>query len=87
MDWISFLTGGTCVALAFALFTSSHDDEEDDIIIDEETESELVVNGHAERNVIMSCQTCRKLKKHREIKPNLFQCIKCKRHVDLRRAS
>lgn len=87
MDWISFLTGTTIAAVAFALFTSSHDEEEDDIVIDEETESELVVNGHKKRHVIMSCQGCRKLKRHAEIEPNLYQCIKCKRHVDLRRAS
>jgi acetyl-CoA carboxylase beta subunit len=36
------------------------------------------------RSVTLSCQTCRKLKKHREIQKNLFQCVKCKRHVDIR---
>jgi hypothetical protein len=35
----------------------------------------------------MFCQTCRKLKKHKEVKLNLYQCVKCKRNVDLRRAS
>lgn len=85
MDWISFFTGATCVALSFALFTSHEDDDfEYEEIEGEENESDLVVNGHSKRHVVMSCQTCRKLKRHTEIQPNLYQCVKCKRHVDLR---
>ncbi|MEH7484833.1 hypothetical protein V7157_27945 [Neobacillus drentensis] len=46
--------------------------------------TDIIANRPSARHVILSCQTCRKLKKHREIKQNLYQCIKCRRHVDLR---
>lgn len=74
MEILSFLTGALSTAFAFALFTSEHG---------EETETEEMP-GHTGRTVIISCQTCRKLKRHREIEQNLFQCTKCKRNVDLR---
>jgi acetyl-CoA carboxylase beta subunit len=85
MSWVSFISGGITVLLTFAMFTSSNEDEEIEMDQDEgDEESEIVVNDFSSRHVTLSCQTCRKLKKHREVKPNLFQCTKCKRHVDLR---
>jgi hypothetical protein len=84
MNWISFFTGGMTVILAFALFTGGQEDDMEVEIIDPVSEGDLVVNGLSGRQVTLSCQTCRKLKRHKEIQPNLFQCIKCKRHVDLR---
>lgn len=81
MEWISFGTGLMAAAMAFALFSNSQEEDE----LDEEiVEDELVINGAPGRHVTLSCQTCRKLKKHKEIKSNLYQCCKCKRHVDLR---
>lgn len=82
MEWISFGTGIMAATLAFALFTSNYEDDETEL--EEEIEGDIIINGHTGRHVTLSCQTCRKLKKHKEVKPNLFQCTKCKRHVDLR---
>jgi hypothetical protein len=31
----------------------------------------------------ISCQTCRKLKKHREVTLNVWECTKCKRRINL----
>jgi acetyl-CoA carboxylase beta subunit len=84
MSWASFITGGIYALFMYALFTSdSEDDAFEDYII-EENGSEIMVNDFTGRYVTLSCQTCRKLKKHKEVKPNLYQCVKCKRHVDIR---
>jgi acetyl-CoA carboxylase beta subunit len=82
MSWISFITGGMTVILAYALFTSDREDEEE--LLEEST---IVVNDFTGRHVTLSCQTCRKLKRHKEVESNLYQCVKCKRHTDLRRVS
>jgi acetyl-CoA carboxylase beta subunit len=85
MDWTSFITGAISVAFAFALFTSDGSDEDDaeaEVSATAENDSDELSDT---RTVMMSCQTCRKLKKHRELERDLFQCTKCKRHVDLRR--
>lgn len=85
MDLISFTTGLLSAVFAYALFSQDNDTDSDDTIEDEDDIEELVINdGSPGRHVTMSCQTCRKLKKHKEVKPNLYQCSKCKRHVDLR---
>lgn len=81
MEWVSFMTGVVVAGFALALFTSDKDQLEPD---PEELEEGITVNDFTGRHVTMSCQTCRKLKKHREVEPNLYQCTKCKRHVDLR---
>jgi hypothetical protein len=78
MSWVSFITGGMTVILAYAIFSAGADDEEFDV-----AESDLVINEGSGRHVTLSCQTCRKLKRHREVKPDIFQCTKCKRHVDI----
>jgi acetyl-CoA carboxylase beta subunit len=79
MSWVSFITGGMTVILAYAFFSVGvEEDEEFDV-----AESDLVINEGSGRHVTLSCQTCRKLKRHREIRPNIFQCTKCKRHVDI----
>jgi hypothetical protein len=79
MSWISFITGGMAVLMAYALFSANA--EEDDELVAEE--SDLVINEGSGRHVTLSCQTCRKLKRHREVRPNVFQYCKCKRHVDI----
>lgn len=83
MEWGSFITGGITILFTYLLFTT--DKENDEVPeAEEEQESEIVVNDFSGKHVTLSCQTCRKLKKHKEVKPNLYQCVKCKRHVDLR---
>lgn len=79
MSWASFITGGLTVLMAYALFSAGTDDEEEF----DGVESDLVINEGSGRHVTLSCQTCRKLKRHREVRPNVFQCTKCKRHVDI----
>lgn len=81
LEYVDFLTGAISVGVAYALFKGS-----DDVIIKSDNDNEdFEVNEEGPgRLVTMSCQGCRKLKKHREIEPNLFQCTKCRRYVDLR---
>ncbi|WP_226677154.1 hypothetical protein [Mesobacillus jeotgali] len=84
MDLISFSTGLLSAVFAYALFSQKENDEIEEVE-EELEEDDLVINDEStDRHVTMSCQTCRKLKKHKEVKPNLYQCCKCKRHVDLR---
>jgi acetyl-CoA carboxylase beta subunit len=80
MNWISFITGGITALFMYALFTSDNGNVEEI----EDVEEEFEINDFNTRHVTMSCQTCRKLKRHKEVRPNLFQCVKCKRHVDIR---
>lgn len=81
MSWVSFISGGMAVLFAFALFNN----EKEEIEMEQER---AVGDGFAistGRYVTLSCQTCRKLKRHQEIETNLYECSKCKRPVDLRR--
>jgi hypothetical protein len=80
LDWTSFMIGSITALFAFGLFTSKVDEVM-------ETDDSLQVNDFSSRRVVMSCQSCRKLKPHVEIEPDLYQCPKCKRHVDLRKTS
>lgn len=83
MDLVSFVSGMISVTFAYALFTSDRDEEVlEGTDFEEYDEDEELSSA---RTVMMSCQTCRKLKKHKEVEKDLFQCTKCKRHVDLRR--
>lgn len=79
MDWISIGSGAMVAALIFALMHNNDEDYEEEVV-----EEGITINDSSGRHVTLSCQTCRKLKKHKEIQPNLYQCVKCKRHTDLR---
>ncbi|MEH7490815.1 hypothetical protein [Neobacillus niacini] len=83
MEWQDFIIGVVSTLFAYALFSSGREDEHDPII-QENDEDEIEVHDFQSRYVKLSCQSCRKLKKHKEVKLNLFQCTKCKRYVDLR---
>lgn len=72
MSWISFATGCVTVLLAYAMFSQQH--------LEEEEETELVINGSGKLREF-SCQTCRKLKNHREVEPGVFECVKCHRRI------
>jgi acetyl-CoA carboxylase beta subunit len=84
MSWISYITGGMTVILAYAFYAVGMEDEEEELAVED---NNLMVNDFSGRYVTLSCQTCRKLKRHQEVEPNLFQCTKCKRHVDIRESS
>ena len=86
MEWFSFTIGLLTAATAYAVLKDGEDLEEE-VEVGSEEENEVPINESQTRHVILSCQTCRKQKKHKELEPDLFQCVKCKRHVDLRRAS
>jgi cytochrome c2 len=82
VDLVSFTTGLLSAVFVYAVFSQREAIEE---IGEELDQEDLVINDESTgRHVTMSCQTCRKLKKHKEVIPNLYQCCKCKRHVDLR---
>jgi acetyl-CoA carboxylase beta subunit len=83
MHWISFFTGVMSATFALAIFSQKEEFEEEQNEV-ELNEENITINGFKQRHVKLSCQTCRKLKIHKEIEPNLYQCVKCKRHVDLR---
>jgi acetyl-CoA carboxylase beta subunit len=82
MSWASFITGGITALFMYALFTS--DKVQEELEENNPEDKEIEINDFNTRHVTMSCQTCRKLKRPKEVKPNLFQCVKCKRHVDIR---
>ncbi|WP_448160763.1 hypothetical protein [Bacillus cereus] len=83
MNWVSFISSGMAVLFIYALFAEQ--EEENELELEEGIRNDLIVNSSTGRSVTLSCQTCRKLKRHKEIEPDLYQCIKCKRHVDLRK--
>lgn len=87
MEWHSFVVGLISAAIAFAMFSESEEAEVDEVAGhtgQTGVGSDLDIHDFSSRHVTLSCQTCRKLKRHKEIEPNLFQCVKCKRHVDIR---
>jgi hypothetical protein len=87
VNWQDFIMGGMSVMLAYALFSSGQGEEESGLYPEGTSVENVSVNDFSGRHVILSCQTCRKQKRHKEIEPNLYQCTKCRRHIDLRRAS
>jgi ribosomal protein L37AE/L43A len=71
---INFCLGAMSVLLAYAFFSPGYEEEIED-------EHELVVSGLSNKLRELSCQTCRKLKNHREIEPGVFECVKCHRRI------
>jgi hypothetical protein len=63
------------------------DEDEEDLETVEAEDSKLVVNDFSEskgRLHTLYCENCRKKKRHREIRPRVFECTRCKRNTDLR---
>lgn len=83
MDWTGFFIGGITTMMIYTFYTIGKESEEEELEV-EAADGEVEVHDFQARHVTLSCQTCRKLKRHKEIEPNLYQCVKCKRHVDLR---
>lgn len=82
LELTSFVSGVLSTAIVYALFTSKNDPELADGLEDDLDHDNEDTIG---RSVIMMCTTCRKQKRHKEIEPDLYECTRCKRHVDLRR--
>jgi cytochrome c2 len=65
------------VMLAYALFS---DEIQAEVTLESKSkhkhQNKVIVNDSSGRHVTMSCQTCRKLKNHKEVEPNLYQCTK-----------
>lgn len=94
LDYRDFIIGALSVMMAYAFFKDNPLWESDETEIDELEEGTEILDYTIEdhdtkkgRIVPLSCQTCRKLTKHREIAMDLYRCSKCKRKVDLRRKS
>jgi acetyl-CoA carboxylase beta subunit len=81
---ITFIAGIICSTMLFALIKDNLDEWEEIEEGPQQSSDDLEINDDLFRHVTLSCQTCRKLKRHKEIEHNLFQCVKCKRHVDIR---
>lgn len=75
MEVVSLLTGVLVTSFAVCIFRDKEDVQESMLVNEVESPGRLVT---------LSCQTCRKLKRHREIKVDLFECTRCKRSIDLR---
>lgn len=69
---------GVSVLMTYAFFTMDEDEEPAKEI---KKDSPKEPSG---RTTIISCTTCRKQKRHREIESNVWECTKCKRKIDLR---
>lgn len=87
MEWVSFGVGLLSAGFVFALF--SEDREEDNLETEEgmtveSDHTELEIRDVKGRTSKQYCQNCRKQKLHREIKTDVWQCSKCKRHIDFR---
>lgn len=93
IDYKDFIVGAMSVVIAYAFFKDNPlwDVELEEDELEEGTEIlDYTIDDHDAKKgriVPMACQTCRKLKKHREVERDLYQCVKCKRHIDLRRKS
>lgn len=82
MNWVDFIIGAISGVGAFIFITNEriNSDQEQEPI----EQDGITVNTYSSKRFEMSCQTCRKLKWHVEIEPRIFECMKCKRQVDLR---
>jgi uncharacterized paraquat-inducible protein A len=73
MTLINFCLGVMSVLIAYAMFSDNQ--------LEEAEEAEVRINGVSSKLIELSCQTCRKLKNHREVEPGVFECVKCHRRI------
>jgi uncharacterized paraquat-inducible protein A len=85
VELVTLITGGVASLFTYLLFTTDKEDDVPEEVMTEEDEIEI--NDFSTRHVKTYCQTCRKIKSHKEIQKDLYQCSRCKRQIDLRRAS
>lgn len=72
----NYILGIMTVVIAYAFYDASQE-------IELEEESNVVVNDFSRKLYQMSCQTCRKIKNHREVEAKVYECTRCKRRTDL----
>ncbi len=85
IDFKDYIIGGLTVLIARAMLKDATQEKEDfEEDQDHETLLQYEYDHGSNRTVELYCQGCRKVKKHREVEPDLYQCTKCKRLVDLR---
>jgi hypothetical protein len=80
---VGFLAG----MLGFALLSQGLE-EEDAVTLEGPEDDDLEVNDYQDQKgqlYPLYCQNCRKQKKHREIKTNVYECTRCHRTTDLRK--
>jgi acetyl-CoA carboxylase beta subunit len=85
MEMAAFIAGIFATTMLFALI-KDNEEEWEEVEEGPQGEKDMEIHDFTSRYVTLSCQTCRKLKRHKEVETNLFQCVKCKRHVDIRSA-
>jgi uncharacterized paraquat-inducible protein A len=85
VELVTLITGGVASLFTYLLFTTDKEDDVPEEVMTEE--GEIEINDFSTRHVKTYCQTCRKIKSHKEIQKDLYQCSRCKRQIDLRRAS
>ncbi|WP_339147618.1 hypothetical protein [Sutcliffiella sp. BMC8] len=76
MELVSLVTGVLVTSFAVCIFKNK-----EDVLEECDMDNEVFSSG---RLLTLSCQTCRKLKRHREIQEDLFECTKCGRQIDVR---
>jgi hypothetical protein len=82
MNWTDFILGGMTVLLV-GVFVSIGMEEREEPEEQPETSNNVIVSDFSRKLHQLSCQTCRKIKNHREIEPRVFECTKCKRRTNL----
>jgi hypothetical protein len=82
MNWTDFLLGAVTVVIGY-VFLSIGLEHEDTLDEPDISENNIVVTNLSNKFFQLSCQTCRKIKNHREIAPRVFECSKCKRRTNL----
>jgi hypothetical protein len=81
MDLTSIIIGGMSVILIQAFYFIGIEDEMEVEIIDADETSLVIKDSHNTPGRLFRdyCEGCRKQKQHREIRPRVFECTKCKR--------
>jgi hypothetical protein len=84
INWTDFIIGGVSAMFLFALFTADNDREEEEFDQgNTNNTNNVVVTDFSRKLHQISCQTCRKMKNHREVAPRIFECTRCHRRTDL----
>jgi hypothetical protein len=78
--FVAFITGILTVFIFIAFFKQENEDGEILISMDEDTGTSFTTKTKFWQ---LSCQSCRKIKNHRELSDRVFECVGCKRRTYL----